>query len=142
MSAWWKRFLELTSRGATPSRLRVVAQDGGIIIGDNRLDEDGIILPWKEVTRVVAYRRDMYVSDLLCLAVEFDGLKTVEIDETMQGWQEFMTALPSYLTGSRGAEEFFLSLIASPDKNDSVVVFTRKEIQAQELLTASADNGS
>lgn len=129
MTTWWKRFRELTSKGAAPSQLRVAAQDSGIAIEDSRLG-DSIILPWKEVTRVIVYRRDVYAGDLICLAVELGNSRTVELDETMRGWQEFLAALPSYLPGAKGAEEAFVSLVATPDMDGRVVVFAREEIQA------------
>ena len=94
---------------------------------------DSIILPWKEVTRVIAYRRDAYVGDLICLVVELGSLRTVELDETMPGWHEFLAALPCYLTGAKGAEETFVSLVARPHKDEPVLVFAGKEIKAQSL---------
>lgn len=130
MTTWWKRFQDLTSRGTTPSRLRVAAQDSGIAIEEDSKLGDSIILPWKEVTRVIAYRRDAYVGDLICLAVELDRSRTVELDETMRGWHEFLAALPCYLTGAKRAEETFVSLVAKPHKDEPVLVFARKEIEA------------
>jgi hypothetical protein len=75
----------------------------------------------------------VYAGDLICLTVELDNARTVELNETMQGWQEFLDALPCYLTGAKDAEETFVSLVAKPRKDDPVLVFTQRNTKSRAL---------
>src|SRR3954467_1576256 len=50
---------------------------------------------WRDVNRVTAYKRDLYVTDLICLAIS-TAETAIEINEEMQGWQSLMETLPGY----------------------------------------------
>jgi len=51
------------------------------------------------VKTVLAYKRDLYQTDVICLG--FTGsVGTVEVDEEMRGWSELVERLPSLLPGT------------------------------------------
>ena len=55
-------------------------------------------LEWHDVSAVLAYKRDLYSVDLICLGfVTPEG--TIEVDEEMQGWSQMLEELPSRLPG-------------------------------------------
>ena len=56
-------------------------------------------LKWNEVKTIVAYKRDVYTTDLVCLGFTTpDG--TVEINEEMQGWSQLVEDLPAFVPGT------------------------------------------
>ncbi len=56
-------------------------------------------LKWNAVKTVVAYKRDVYATDLICVGfTTSDG--TVEINEEMQGWSQLIEKLPTLLPGT------------------------------------------
>ncbi|SCX77819.1 hypothetical protein [Nitrosospira sp. Nsp13] len=143
MTSWWTRFRELTNDGKCDSpQFRVVARDNGIAI-EGRLSDGGdgsIVLPWTAVSQVVAYKRDVYAGDLICLGIELDGQRVVELDETMQGWQEFIEALPVYLAGAMSPEEIFVRLVAEDNPSNNVTVFLREELETQKVVSEISDS--
>jgi hypothetical protein len=55
-------------------------------------------LEWNNVSAVLAYKRDLYAVDLICLGfVTPQG--TIEVHEGMQGWSPLLEQLPSWLPG-------------------------------------------
>jgi hypothetical protein len=55
-------------------------------------------LEWGEVDAVLAYKRDLYALDLICLGfVTSNG--TIEVNEEMEGWSLLVEQLPSLLPG-------------------------------------------
>jgi hypothetical protein len=52
---------------------------------------------WARVTRIVAFKRDVYSHDLLCILIELEGANTIEVNESMPGWTEMIEQLPIYL---------------------------------------------
>ncbi len=75
-------------------------------------------IPWESVRRVVAFKRDVYAHDLLCLALELEPQGVVELDESMNGWQELLDSLPEYLPGALSADQW-LPRVAFPAFKES-----------------------
>lgn len=84
-------------RAPTPA-LEIRCDDAGFsvnIVGSS----DSTSVQWREITTVLAYKRDLFAFDLICLAFSTpEG--TVKIDEQMQGWSELVEELPSRLPGT------------------------------------------
>jgi len=73
-----------------------------------RFDESGFAVTvsgsvssirWNDVKTVLAYKRDLYATDLICLGFTSpDG--TIEVDEEMPGWPQLVERLPTVLPGT------------------------------------------
>jgi hypothetical protein len=57
-------------------------------------------LRWADVHSVVAFKRDLYIVDLMCLAFNSGSAGALEVHEEMRGWQDLVDALPDHLPGS------------------------------------------
>lgn len=103
------RYLDRLGALVRPRRalLAAVSSDAeGLRIGDQQL-------AWRHVRRVDAFRRDVHVGDLLCLAiVDADG-RLLEIDDEMPGWREAADAIERHLPGSLPHAEWGLRLMAT-----------------------------
>jgi len=62
---------------------------------------------WREVTRLFAFKRDIFAVDLICFAFELHGFETLEVNEHMQGWNTLVAAVPIRLPGALAQEEWF-----------------------------------
>jgi hypothetical protein len=85
---------------------------------------DGEQVAWSEVRRLEAYKRDIYVGDLLCLAILAVGGRVFEVNEESPGWKEAGDAIERFLPGSMPRAEWGLRLIAI-NPNESVPIYPR-----------------
>ena len=68
------------------------------------------ILHWRDVVRVQAFKRDVMVVDMICLA--FTGANDIDIEiyEEMSGFDTLVQTLPTYLPGCQKFEEWFFTV--------------------------------
>jgi hypothetical protein len=68
-------------------RLRITSGKGG-----------SLELRWSEVEEVHAYKRDLFTTDLICLAFKRSGKEEYyKIHEEMAGYQDLLEVIPSHL---------------------------------------------
>ena len=77
-------------------------------------DEVGeIALPWTAVNRAIAFKRDHYAVDLICIVIFSESDSSMEIHEEMNGWQVLLDLLPTYLPGCTAFSDWWL-VVAFP----------------------------
>jgi hypothetical protein len=105
ISRYFERLTALlrTRRAAAPA---VSADAEGLRIGGERV-------AWSDVRRLDACKRDIFVGDLLCLAILANGGRVFEINEESPGWKEAGDAIERFLPGSLPHAEWTLRLIAA-----------------------------
>src|SRR5262249_156198 len=75
-------------------------------------------LEWDDVSAVLAYKRDLYTVDLICLGfVTRNG--TIEVHEEMQGWSQLLDQFPSRLPGAPPCSDWW-GRVAKPPFAPSV----------------------
>lgn len=52
-------------------------------------------IPWRDVRRIRAYKRDLFSVDQICIAFELHD-KTIQIDEGMEGYNSVVEAIAVY----------------------------------------------
>ena len=103
------RYLErLAARlqGRRPGPPAVTADAAGLRVGDT-------LLAWHEIRRLEACKRDAYVGDCLCVAIQLSGDRMVEITESSPGWEAAGDAIERFLPGSLPHAEWMVRLIAA-----------------------------
>lgn len=86
------------------------------------------VVAWQDVVRIDAFKRDLYVVDLICLRILLDDNATVEIDEEMEGWDSLVDNLPEYLPGCERFSEWFDKVAYPPFKPKLTVIYRRKTV--------------
>ncbi len=81
-------------------------------------------LSWNEVNSVVAYKRDCFVFDLICIGFTTSG-GTVEANEEMTGWEALIDAVPSLLPGTTSKEEWWDKVAQPPFAANPTILFSR-----------------
>jgi hypothetical protein len=66
------------------------------IDGDSKVKE----IRWADIVVVVAYKRDCFSVDLICVAL-VGHENVLEVSEEMNGWSELLDSFTEYLPGSR-----------------------------------------
>ena len=55
---------------------------------------------WDQVQSIFVYKRDLYVTDLICAVFVISSTEAIEVHEEMAGWQPLVESLPEHLPGS------------------------------------------
>jgi len=86
--------------------------------------EGAASLKWDEVNTVLAYKRDFYVTDLICLGFTSPA-GTIEVDEEMQGWSQLVERLPSLLPGTPPMSDWWERVAKPPFASCVTKLFER-----------------
>ena len=90
-------------------------------------DRGEMVVAWKDTIRVEAFKRDLYVVDLICLKLVLRNNKAVEIDEEMEGWDSVVNKLPEYLPGCQSFGQWFTVVAFPAFKPNTTVIYRRDE---------------
>jgi len=81
-------------------------------------------LSWSEVNGIVAYKRDCFAVDLICMGITTpDG--AIEVNEEMDGWEALTDAIPTLLPGMTGKKEWWDKVAQPPFAANPTTLFSR-----------------
>src|ERR1041385_444514 len=81
-------------------------------------------LPWSEVEEVHAYKRDLFATDLICLAFKRSGKdEYYEVHEEMAGYHDLLQVLPSRLP--EFSSEWFPAVAFPAFKTNHQIIWKR-----------------
>ena len=84
-----------------------------------------IVVRWKNVVKLEAFKRDLVAVDLICLAICLNDNTEVEINEEMDGWEPLLRKLPEYLSGCEEFDRWFAVVAQPPFKENLTVIYRR-----------------
>jgi len=79
-------------------------------------------MKWDDVRRVAAFRRDVMTEPVLCVAIS-DPANIVVLDESMEGWQSLLNAMPRLLPESPSFTEWRTQIPAGSAASHWTVLF-------------------
>ena len=82
-------------------------------------------LKWNEVNRVVAYKRDCYAHDLICMGFTTLDDGFIEVNEQDDGWDALIEAVPRLLPGITSKEEWWGKITQPPFATNLTTLFSR-----------------
>ncbi len=85
-----------------------------------------VTVHWSGVQRVTAFKRDFLTIDCICLAFDCANERTTEINEEVDGWPEFQTALPAHLPGFK--EDWFSEVTLPAFATNLTEVYRRQPL--------------
>ena len=104
----------------------VTLTDVGISVTSSNADGESTIevINWAKIEKVIAYKRDCYGFDLMCLAVG-GAENAFEITEEMQGWNELLDRAPDYLPEWQRKSDWYQEVIRPAFKENRTIIFSR-----------------
>ncbi len=80
---------------------------------------------WDEISRVIAYKRDCFIYDQICFAVDIEKAKAFEICEDMEGWENLIQTFPQKLSGFPEKKQWLQKLAFPAFKTNVITLFER-----------------
>jgi hypothetical protein len=105
----------LKASGIPRPQAAISVDEVGLGVVRDPLDPESFtpLFSWAEVNRVVAFKRDLFMEDLLCLRFETSAGSAHEVNEELAGWDELLDQLPERLPGCL-SKDTILALVALP----------------------------
>jgi len=116
--------IETSPEGMDPTHEITVGKAGFEVRGLNDRNDRPIPCDWKSVKSVTAYKRDMFSTDLVCMAFELSDGTYIEVDEQMRGWLELCNALPVYLPSAPPWGKWFMNITVPAFESCMTTLFT------------------
>lgn len=120
-----------TTKSGSAGQRRIELRSASIHLDDTGLRRiaeysDGSVktagMKWGDVRRVAAFKRDVLTSGVLCLALT-DAANVIILDESMEGWNGLVAALPDQVPGAPYAGEWRSAIIAPSEAANWTVLF-------------------
>jgi hypothetical protein len=114
------------SKGKDPAVPCVSMTDAGISIttlsanGESKIEA----IDWAKIEKVIAYKRDCYGFDLICIAIGGAG-SAFEISEGMKGWDELLECAPDYLPGWQRKSDWYEAVMLPAFQLNRTIIFSR-----------------
>lgn len=84
-------------------------------------------VPWHAISRIMVFKRDLYVHDLICMLIEVPGDGVVEVNEDMEGWKKLAADLPRYLPSAMPQAVWFSKVAFPAFKISPVMIYLGKQ---------------
>lgn len=95
-------------------------------------DETSNSLNWASIAEAIAFKRDLFCVDQVCIVFcSNDGFE-LEVNEGMKGWNELCQVLPIYLPRTPAWEEWFMQITTRAFELNSILLF-RKRLGDEEI---------
>ncbi len=120
------RFVRHMSNRDSMVASRVSVIDTGISLTSSTANGESKIqaINWANIDNLVAYKRDCYGSDLMCLGIGGAG-SALEVTEEKQGWDELLNRAPDFLPGWRSKTDWYQAVMLPAFKENRTVIFSR-----------------
>jgi hypothetical protein len=112
---------------STPLAEACVTQSiSGVRVTSTNIDGDSKVkeITWAEVVEVVAYKRDCFSVDQMCVAL-VGHEDVLEVSEGMNGWNELLDSFAEYLPGCRSKDTWYPEVMRPPFKENRTIIFSR-----------------
>lgn len=72
------------------------------------------MVEWQDITYLLAFKRDLWAVDRICIEVGTYHGYAFEIDEDMDGWECVVNQLPEYLPGCLACTDWWPTVAQPP----------------------------
>jgi hypothetical protein len=81
-------------------------------------------IEWEKIRHVIAFKRDFFNIDCICLLFTLSDETSVELDEDMKGWLELMEAIPNYLSGCKPLDKWFFDVAVPAFATNPIEIYS------------------
>lgn len=120
-----RKFLSYLNKKSPPAdELHISADEAGIKVDSGSGGRP--VIAWDQVTRIVAFKRDVYSHDLICLLIETKDKSVLDINESMPGWTELVNELEIRLPSAKPHADWFTEVVFPAFVPSPTDVFIRR----------------
>jgi len=101
-------------------------ESGFLLQPTDQLADKPSCIKWKEITTIIAFKKDCFSCDLICLAIA-DNLTVVEINEEDAGWDAFIQAAQKNLPGLVPAHNWWPVVAQPPFATNSTTIYQKDQ---------------
>jgi hypothetical protein len=117
----------LRSRSASRARTTISIQETGFqLLQSGQRPEAAECFQWQEITTAIAYKRDCFAVDLICMAIATELMAT-EVNEEDVGWEEFIRAAQIKLPGSVPIDTWWPAVSQPPFSTSQTTVYRKQQ---------------
>jgi hypothetical protein len=88
-------------------------------------------MPWNEVVKVTAYKRDLFSTDLICVFLSRIDETGLEVHEEMNNWMVFISSLPEHLPGCKAMESWFQAIMHPAFATNTTELYSRANTSSE-----------
>ena len=134
LSRWVSREVERLRReekaGVPPNprdyRYAINFDSSGFTVIDLRnSSHEPAAMRWRDISRVTAFKRDLFTVDCICLLFARPDGSEVELDEEMEGWKRFLESLPQHLPGCKPLSEWIRAVAFPAFETNPTLIYDR-----------------
>lgn len=120
-----RKFLSYLNKKSAPTeQVHISADESGIKVDSG--SGWGPVITWDQITRIVAFKRDVYSHDVICLLIETSTKSLLEVNEGTPGWTELVNELPIHLPSARPYSQWFTDVAFPAFAPSPTDVFLRR----------------
>lgn len=109
-----------------PHKFVIKFDNDGFRLSSVKKPEQQIEMRWIDVQKSEVYKRDLFVYDLICLLMT-DGMGySIELNEEMCGWLNFVQELPQHLRGCQAFDHWVMNVEFPAFETKRAEIFCRK----------------
>jgi len=120
---WTRKFLSRPGKKRAPRPITLSTNAAGVTLSAG--SDGATMIAWDQVKRMVAFKRDVYAYDMICLLIELVPRGVVEVNESMPGWKELVHAVETQLPGAKPYAEWFMPVTFPAFETSPVDIFKR-----------------
>lgn len=102
--------------------------DRGFTVETYKADEratDQATVSWGDIEQVVAFKRDLFDIDQVCVDFVFLDASWFRVSEDMAGFNDFVRVLPCYLSGCLSREDWWGKVVLHAFAANETVLWNR-----------------
>jgi hypothetical protein len=101
--------------------------DGLAVANLRKLQTAPAAIRWSEIERVVAFKRDLFFVDCLCLLFTSPSGTSLELNEEMARWNSLVETLPQHLPGCLPHHECFCAVAFPAFATNEMEIYSRSK---------------
>jgi len=104
---------------------RICFDNNGVFIQFEKSGEKSPCILWSEITKVLAFKRDQFTVDQICVFLTKADDTGLECDEDSNNWENFIKSLPAYLPTCKSMESWHREVMLPPFETKMTELYCR-----------------
>lgn len=112
--------------------------EGFTVVDIRGRGHESATMQWIEVQRAVAFKRDLFTVDCICVSFARADGTTIEVNEEMARWRRFVESIPEHLPDCKPWSDWFSIVAFPPFAPSETVLYERSMAVAQGVASGGS----